>query len=146
MKTPGWVCAGVLFGAWVGVVGADTLYHCKAYTGGLFWSRNHCQQHGALVHRVAQVPDGLPFATQVRLAEQAPGAQPTPGAADTRKASKAGGSANQKALKHQARCDKLRDQIAHQDSMARLARTGREQDRTAERKRRHQAAYDKAAC
>lgn len=127
-------------------VAADTLYQCKAYTGGLFWSRNHCQQHGALVHRVAQVPDGLPFSTQVRLAEQGSGIPPASGTNEARRTQKATAAASQKALKQQARCDRLRDQIAHQDSMARLARTGREQDRTAERKRRHQAAYDKAGC
>lgn len=146
MRTPVGVCLGACALCFAGLVGADTLYHCKAYTGGLFWSRNHCQQHGALVHRVAQVPDGLPFSTQVRLAEQAPGSQTGTNTAETRKAQKATTAASQKALKHQARCDKLRDQIAHQDSMARLARTGREQDRTADRKRRHQAAYDKAGC
>ena len=140
------VCGALLAMGLAGAVQADTLYRCKAYTGGQFWSRNPCQQHGALVDQIVPVPDGLPFATQVRLAEQAPGVRsPTPGTTN-RKDQQAAAASTQKTLKHQARCDKLRDQIAHQDSMARLARTGREQDRTAERKRRHQAAYDKAAC
>ena len=50
---------------------ADTVYLCRAYGGGEFWSRAHCHQHEALVLRMSTVPSGLPFAQQVRLAESA---------------------------------------------------------------------------
>lgn len=145
MGTPRLVCWGVLLVCAAGPALAGTLYRCKAYTGGLFWSRHHCQAHGALIERVAPVPDGLPFATQVRLAEQASGTSAAT-ASQQRKAEQVARNNTQKALRQQARCDKLRDQIAHQDSLSRLARTGREQDRIAQRKRRYQTDLDKAGC
>ncbi|HEX2012989.1 MAG TPA: hypothetical protein VJN44_18820 [Roseateles sp.] len=45
-----------------------TIYLCKAYGGGEFWSSAHCHQHKALIQRIANVPDGLPFDQQVDLA------------------------------------------------------------------------------
>ncbi|RZS57129.1 hypothetical protein [Sphaerotilus mobilis] len=49
---------------------AGTIYLCKAYSGGMFWSQEHCNQHQALIERIASVPDGLPFDQQVQLGEQ----------------------------------------------------------------------------
>lgn len=46
-----------------------TLYLCKAYTGGLFWSSAHCNTQQALIERTASVPASLPFDQQVRLAD-----------------------------------------------------------------------------
>lgn len=49
--------------------GSTTIFRCKAYAGGTFWSSNHCQMHKALIDRTASVPAGLPFSEQVQLAE-----------------------------------------------------------------------------
>ena len=37
-----------------------TVYLCKAYSGGIFWSSAHCQTQSALVDRIATVPAGNP--------------------------------------------------------------------------------------
>lgn len=50
---------------------AASIYLCKAYNGGSFWSSAHCREHGALIDRIESVPDRLPFDQQVSLAEQA---------------------------------------------------------------------------
>lgn len=46
-----------------------TIYRCKAYAGGMFWSSQHCSQHRALIDRIASVPVGIAFEQQVRIAE-----------------------------------------------------------------------------
>ena len=37
-----------------------TLFHGKAYSGGTFWANAHCNQHQALVDRIASVLGSLP--------------------------------------------------------------------------------------
>jgi hypothetical protein len=49
---------------------AGSLYLCKAYSGGTFWSQAHCRVHNALIESIVSVPDSLPFDQQVRLGEQ----------------------------------------------------------------------------
>ncbi|MEO7128944.1 MAG: hypothetical protein ABI040_08810 [Rhodoferax sp.] len=46
-----------------------TIYLCKAYSGGSFWSSSHCNLHSALIDRMVSVPSTLPFDQQVALAE-----------------------------------------------------------------------------
>lgn len=46
-----------------------TIYLCKAYNGGAFWSSSHCNQHRALIDHMVSVPGTLPFDQQVALAE-----------------------------------------------------------------------------
>ena len=70
-------------------VQAETIYLCKAYAGGTFWSNALCSTQKALIERTANVPDGMPFLQQVALAEsqlnsanalqQAPAPQPSAG-------------------------------------------------------------------
>lgn len=48
---------------------ADTIYHCKAYSGGTFWSSDHCSNHKALIDRIATVPSNLAWDQQVSIAE-----------------------------------------------------------------------------
>jgi hypothetical protein len=50
---------------------AATLYMCRAYSGGSFWSNTSCRNQNALVERTVSVPDSLPFDQQVQLGEQA---------------------------------------------------------------------------
>lgn len=49
---------------------SGTIYLCKAYTGGTFWAQAHCNQHEALIERIAYVPAGMTFEQQVELAQQ----------------------------------------------------------------------------
>jgi hypothetical protein len=45
-----------------------TIYRCKSYSGGLFWSDTHCSKHNALIDRIASVPVGMAFQQQVDIA------------------------------------------------------------------------------
>jgi hypothetical protein len=49
--------------------GVATIYRCKAYSGGIFWSSAYCGTQQALVDRIANVPNSLPFEQQVQIAE-----------------------------------------------------------------------------
>jgi len=50
---------------------AATIYLCKSYSGGTFWSSATCSQQQATIDRMVSVPDGMPFDQQVHLGEQA---------------------------------------------------------------------------
>lgn len=49
--------------------GVVTIYRCKAYSGGIFWSSAYCGTQAALIDRTATVPNGMPFEQQVQVAE-----------------------------------------------------------------------------
>jgi hypothetical protein len=49
--------------------GSDTIYRCRAYSGGAFWSSAYCETQQALVDRIVTVPSGMPFGQQVQIAE-----------------------------------------------------------------------------
>ena len=51
-------------------LGSVTIYLCKAYSGGMFWSSAYCGTQQALIDRTATVPGNLPFDQQVEIAEQ----------------------------------------------------------------------------
>lgn len=48
-----------------------TIYLCRNYGGGEFWSNAHCSRQSALIVRLTTVPDGMPFDQQVNLAQAA---------------------------------------------------------------------------
>jgi hypothetical protein len=50
---------------------ADTIYLCKAYSGGMFWSSAPCGPQKATLDRTVSVPDGLPWDQKVQLGEVA---------------------------------------------------------------------------
>lgn len=49
---------------------AATIYLCKGYSGGTFWSNALCSTQKAVIDRTATVPDGMPFDQQVNMAQQ----------------------------------------------------------------------------
>lgn len=49
--------------------GTMTIYRCKAYSGGVFWSSVYCGNQQALIDRTATVPKALSFEQQVQIAE-----------------------------------------------------------------------------
>lgn len=51
------------------LVTPGTIYRCRSYSGGLFWSSAHCRKHDALIDRIEYVPPGLPFNQQVDIAQ-----------------------------------------------------------------------------
>lgn len=48
---------------------ATTLYLCKSYGGGLFWSTGYCSSQQAFLERTATVPGGLTFEQQIQMAD-----------------------------------------------------------------------------
>lgn len=49
---------------------AATLYLCKGYSGGMFWSSVTCSQKSATIDRMVTVPDDMPWDQQVQYGEQ----------------------------------------------------------------------------
>lgn len=99
----------------------NTLYHCKDYGGGTFWANTHCNQHKALVDRMANVPGSLPFDQQVRIAEsqrQSAAVQPTVNVVNT--------TVIQPTRREE--CKALDAQIVHWDAMARQPQSASTQD------------------
>lgn len=104
-------------------VSAGTIYLCKAYNGGTFWSQAHCNQHQALIDSIVSVPTGMPFEQQVELAQQrrrevaqtvylapAPAAAPNP------------------AVIRKTECQMLDRHVEELDAMARQPHSGQTQD------------------
>ncbi len=121
---------------------AASLYLCKAYSGGTFWSADSCQQRQALIDRIVSVPDGLPFDDQVRLGEQARAEgdrlrQPDPGTGNPgtqgkhRSAQRTGHPANKT-----ADCAALDARLTKLDALARQPQSGQTQDRITAQKRK----------
>jgi len=52
------------------VASAAKIYHCRAYSGGEFFSTAPCGQQQSLGLGVYSVPDGMPFNQQVDLVRQ----------------------------------------------------------------------------
>ena len=101
---------------------AGSIYLCRAYSGGTFWSQAHCNQHNALIERIVSVPDSLPFNQQVQLGEQ-----------DRRASAAAAATANQPSpttqpADPQAECKALDARITYYDSMARQPQSAQTQD------------------
>jgi len=46
-----------------------TIYLCRDYAGGLFWSDTICHQQRATIDRMTSVPSDLPFAEQAAIAQ-----------------------------------------------------------------------------
>ena len=103
---------------------ADTIYLCKAYSGGMFWSSDPCGPQKATLDRTVSVPDGLPWDQKVQLGEaawaQARGLttppQPVQPAPRSQQATK------------QAECANLAAIVANLDSQARQPQSSQMQD------------------
>ena len=113
---------------------ADTIYHCKAYGGGTFWTNGTCASKSALIDRIANVPGGMTFAQQVSIAEgqrAEAGTTITTTNANTQIYSNAAPTLGTKAV-----CESLSAQVTNYDAMARQPQSGQMQDWiTAERKK-----------
>jgi hypothetical protein len=128
---------------------ADPLYRCRAYGGGLFWSKTHCQQHDALVDRIETVPSGLSMDRQIRVAEQGLSkSQRTASRADamTRAEQKSLQREARSRERQQARCERLQAELERQYSRSRQPLTARQQQRVAERQQRLREERAQAGC
>lgn len=136
---------GLSLPAW----GADTVYRCKAYSGGLFWSKQHCQEREALIDRMVSVPSGLSWAEQRRLAEQGTQSAAKESAAAEReeRAQEQAQRQQQKAAqRHQKRCTSLQADLQHQESLERWGGTGRKMERVARKKQSLKEELQQAGC
>lgn len=84
----------LLVAAWLATPNAHTasVYHCRAYAGGEFWSSKRCDNKTSVALRVHTVPDGMSWENQVAMAAHqsaesarlaAPPPQPRPSSATT---------------------------------------------------------------
>ena len=46
------------------------IYRCKTYQGGTYWSSGPCRNSNGIMVDIVQVPDGMPFKEQARMADQ----------------------------------------------------------------------------
>jgi hypothetical protein len=121
------VCVVALFPFWAN---SGSLYLCRAYSGGIFWTQAHCNQHSALIERIVSVPDSLPFDQQVKLAEQ----QQQPATSTTTVTNRVINSTI--GPDHQSECRTLDAQITQFDAMARQPQSGSMQDWITSQKRK----------
>lgn len=112
---------------------ADTIYLCKAYSGGMFWSSVPCSQKQALLDRAVSVPDNIPWDQKVALGEsnwaQARALTSTP---QQSVVTQQGPSVQ---ASRQAECNGLRDSLNNIDAQARQPQTGEMQDWLKQRRR-----------
>ena len=106
---------------------AGSIYLCKAYAGGTFWASNHCNQHNALIERIASVPDGLAFDQQVNIANQQRQSAASTNT-NTVTINTTTVTNNNSAAGHLAECRALDASITQYDAMARQPQTGQMQD------------------
>lgn len=104
--------------------GADTIYLCKSYSGGRFWSSAHCHKQSALIERIVSVPDGMSFEHQVQLGNQE-AAQAAKLAAPARPPVQVYQSSAQSG---QSECAAIEAEITRLDNLARQPNTGPMQD------------------
>jgi hypothetical protein len=131
---------------------AASLYLCKAYSGGSFWSAQPCQGQQALVDRIVTVPDGLTFKEQVRLGEQARTEADRLRQGETG-GGKTGPQARHKLVHHadqprkkQAGCATFEAKLDKLDAQARQAQTAKAQDKIAAQKRRLREQQSELHC
>jgi hypothetical protein len=107
---------------------AGSLYLCAAYNGGSFWAQSHCNQHSALIERIANVPDSLPFQQQVELAEQQRREATTNAANSATNTATHTVTTNSSALNASGECKALSAHVVQLDAMARQLQSGQTQD------------------
>jgi hypothetical protein len=119
-----------------------TIYLCKSYSGGQFWSDTTCHQQRATIDRMTSVPSDLPFSQQVAIAqgqanEAAPlyvSPQPGPAAAIGQGYARTGTT---------LMCEALNRDLENLDARARMPQSAQTQDWI--RQRRMQVQADRVA-
>lgn len=129
-----WLCIGGLLSL---QSEAGTIYLCRAYGGGSFWSQATCSQHSALVERTASVPSDLPFDQQVNIAEQqrsaAAALYPDASVGTSTTTTTTTTTTTQNSA---SECRALDEQIKNYDAMARHPQSGQVQDWITAQKRK----------
>lgn len=113
--------------------GAEPLYLCKAYSGGLFWSAAHCSTQRATIDRIVDVPEGMAFEQQVLLGNQAAAEGARLAAPPPTQSQHPGPRAARR--RGDDECAQLEAHIARLDSLARQPQSAAVQDKLTERRR-----------
>lgn len=121
------ICVLAIVSPWVH---AGSIYLCRAYSGGAFWSQAHCNKNSALIESIVSVPDTLPFDQQVKLAEQQRRPNPRANAVTNTVIN------NSPAQSQLGECKALEAAIAQYEAMARQPQTGQMQDWIADMKKK----------
>lgn len=133
LRLPSWLCIAPALALPMAAQSA-TIYLCKAYSGGTFWSSGHCSSQKAMIERMVSVPDGMPFEQQVQLGNQAAAEAAklttTPQSQSTQTVTRTTSSASS-----QLECKALDDHIKQLDAMARQPQTAAQQNSIAQRRR-----------
>jgi hypothetical protein len=129
---------------------ADTVYLCRSYSGGRFWSERPCAERQALIDRMVSVPAGLPFDQQVKLGEQARAdgerlSQPMPSAAAAHPARKTT-SPRPGYPPAKDECARLAHRLEQIDTQSRQPQSGDKQDRLTAQKRKVRERQAKLGC
>ncbi len=131
---------------------AASLYLCKAYSGGTFWSVESCQTKQALIDRIVSVPDGLTFDEQVRLGEQARAEgdrlrQPDTVSGPSRATPKhSAAHRGDHPVNKQADCAALATRVNKLDAQARQPQSGATQDRITAQKQKLRERQAELRC
>jgi hypothetical protein len=105
---------------------SHTLYRCKPYSGGAFWSTRHCNQQQALVDRMVTVPRNMALNQKIAIAERS---LKKATLATQRPASPAPSSQRSSGLStKQAECNDLDEEIRKIDVRTREPLSATEQD------------------
>ena len=107
---------------------AASVYLCRSYGGGTFWSNKVCSEQKSVLLRIVSVPDGMPFDQQVRLGEQAR-------AEGDRLAAPPVSTVVSTSSAAPSECQSLDEQIKALDAAARQPQSAQAQDRIASSKK-----------
>lgn len=103
---------------------STTLYLCKTSSGDLFWTRQHCHQHGARVERTTTVPTDRSFDEQVALARERRAALAVPKPVPPTVVTGRSDAAQDRSME----CKALNDRVAWLDAFARQPLSASQQD------------------
>jgi hypothetical protein len=104
---------------------SGTIYLCRDYSGGTFWSSAHCNQSNGLIEQIVSVPEGMPFQQQVQIAQERRRALAS---AETVYTSSAPAAMPAPASRNKFLCESLDARVVQLDAMARQPQSGTTQD------------------
>lgn len=127
---------------------AGSIYLCKAYSGGTFWSSVYCGQKQAVLDRIVSVPDNIPWDQQVALGEQArtAGASMVPSPSSTTTTQQFTTNRGGTTADPQAECSALSATIASIDAQSRQPLPGSVQDVLKEQRQKARDRQFRLGC
>lgn len=123
-----------------------TVYRCKTYQGGRFWSSSHCRDHGALVDRMETVPARLSPPMRIEVARSQAQSREA-GARQVLVAEQRSARANQREVNAaNEQCEAINRRIESIDAEARQPLSGRRQDQLREERQALRSRQFQLGC